>query len=436
MAGRIVVHPDVPDDASPSARTHSWFAVIWLIYLIDWADRFAISAVLPAIQKEFTLTDSQLGLMSGSLFLGLAILAVPCGLAVDRFSRKYMITIMTLVWSAATWSTGLARSFSELVLARVLVGAGEAGYNPAGYALISAWYPAHLRGTMVGLFNMAQPLGVGLGVIAAGQLATHFGWRAVFGVLAAPGIILALIMLFAPDYKTRSGGQPYAGTVSPGIGETLGFIASNRTLQMIYLAQLPITLYIMSIAIWGPTFFVRYYSISMAEAATAVGIVTMIAGMGALFGGILSDRVSRGNPRARVTVCLLYLAVPLVLHSVAIIGSLHGLPLGLNIAVFAVGQFFAAANWGTLVAAGMDQSPLQYRATVQSFLPLFQALAALCAGVGSGMLSDHIGLPMALETILILGMLSGMLLLYVARSTYDRDHRLQDGLGKFSPELE
>ena len=94
---------------------------------------------------------------------------------------------------------------ASLLAARILVGAGEAGYNPAGYALIAAWYPQRLRGTMVGLFNMAQPLGVGLGLIMGGRIpgCSSFGWRAVFGVLALPGIVLALLMLFAPDYKTR-----------------------------------------------------------------------------------------------------------------------------------------------------------------------------------------------------------------------------------------
>ena len=99
------------EEVTPTLTTHSWFSVIWIIYLIDYADRFAISAVLPAIQQEFALSDTQLGLMSSALFFGLALLAVPCGLAVDRFSRKYMITTMTLVWSLATWSTGLAKSF-------------------------------------------------------------------------------------------------------------------------------------------------------------------------------------------------------------------------------------------------------------------------------------------------------------------------------------
>ena len=423
-------------EAQPTVTTHSWFAVIWMIYLIDYADRFAVSAVLPAIQQEFTLSDAQLGLMSGSVFLGLAILAVPCGLAVDRFSRKYMITVMTLIWSVATWSTGLAKSFGGLILARVFVGAGEAGYNPAAYALIAAWYPKRLRGTMVGLFNMAQPLGVGLGIILAGHLAAEFGWRAVFGVLALPGVLLALVMLFAPDYKTKKLDASGTKAVRPGFRDTMRFIAGNRTLQLIYLAQLPISVYIMTTGIWGPTFFVRQYGLSLAGAANAVGMITIIAGFGALCGGLLSDRVSRHCPRSRITICLLYLAVPLVFHSVAIIGSMQGLAWPMFVVTYGFGQFFAAANWGTLVAAGLDQSPPQFRATSQSFLPMFQAIAALGAGVISGLLADSLGLPTAILILLVVGMVGGMLLLNMARKSYDGDQHKQNALGEFAIDLE
>lgn len=425
-----------PDDVTPGLRTHRWFAVIWVIYLFDYADRFAISAVLPSIQQEFTLSDAQLGLMSGSLFLGLALLAVPCGLAVDRYSRKYMISIMTLVWSAATWSTGRAQSFGALIMSRILVGAGEAGYNPAGYALIAAWYPQRLRGTMVGLFNMAQPLGVGLGVILAGHLAAAYGWRGVFGVLAVPGILLAVMMLFAPDYKTSKVDAKGVQAVRPGLLETLRFIRGNRTLQWIYLAQLPITVYMMTCAIWGPTFFVRQYDLTLAAAANAVGLITIIAGCGALCGGWLSDRVARNSPRSRITICLLYLAIPLVFHSAAIVGSMRGLSWSLFVVCYGFGQFFAVANWGSLVAAGLDQSPPQYRATAQSFLPMFQAFASLGAGVFSGLLSDALGLPITLLLLLLVGMAGGMVLLYAARGSYDDDDRKNKLLGQFSVQLE
>jgi len=422
--------------ARPTVKTHAWFGVIWVIYLIDFADRFALSAVLPAIEKEFALNDAQLGLLSGSLHLGLALLAVPCGIAVDRFSRKYMIVLMTAIWSLATWGTGMAKSYGGLVLARVMVGAGEAGYNPAGYALIAAWYPERLRGTMVGLFNMAQPLGIGLGVILAGHLASEFGWRAVFGVLALPGLLLAFVMLFAPDYKTRRVDDSGARIVKPGLAESLRFIAGNRTLQLIYLAQLPITAYIMACGMWGPTFFVRQYQLSLADAASAVGMITIIAGIGALFGGYLSDRVSRNNPKGRITVCLWYLALPLVLHSIAIGGSMQGLSWSFFVICYGAGQFFAAANWGTLVTAGLDQSPPLYRATVQSFLPLFQAVAALGAGIFSGLLSDRFGLAATLWGMLVVGMVSGLLLLAAARNRYDRDFRNKDAIGTFAVEVD
>ena len=210
-----------------SSTRHSWFAIIWLIYLIDYADRFAVSAVLPAIQEEFSLNDAQLGLMSGSLFLGLAVLAVPCGLAVDRFSRKYMITAMTLVWSIATWSTGLAKSFAGLVVARIVVGAGEAGYNPAGYALIAAWYPERMRGTMVGLFNMAQPLGIGLGIVLAGHLTAEFGWRAVFGVLAVSVVCTAFLQ--GVDSGFDGGGQ--GGQIGVADGEQVDIFTTGLSCQ-------------------------------------------------------------------------------------------------------------------------------------------------------------------------------------------------------------
>ena len=188
--------------AMPPLKTNFWFTVIFLIYAVDWADRSLISAVLPSIKEEFGLSDAKVGMMSGFLFIGLGLLAVPTGLLVDRFSRKYMIVIMTSVWSAAIWSMGMATSFAGLAISRLGVGAGEAGYNPAGYALISAWYPRRIRGLMVGIFNIAQPLGGGLGAVLAGWITFHYGWRSVFGIMAIPGFILAALMLFAPDYKT------------------------------------------------------------------------------------------------------------------------------------------------------------------------------------------------------------------------------------------
>jgi MFS family permease len=166
-----------------------------------------------------------------------------------------------------------------------------------------------------------------------------------------------------------------------------------------------------------------------------MGIITVIAGLGALAGGWFSDRVSRGNPGARMTVCLLYLAVPLLLHGVAFLCTMHGLALPLVISLFCIGQFFGTANWGALVAASLDQSPPPYRASCQSFLPMFQAIAALIAGIVSGLLSNTFGLPMTLLGLLVVGMSTAIGLLWAARRHFDADFDRQRQLGTFNVDL-
>lgn len=127
-------NPSETDSASaaPGARIHFWFGVITLIYALDFADRFAVSGILPHLKQEFALSDAQSGLLGGIIYLGLAVFALPSGALVDRWSRKGMIAIMTISWSLATWAAGLAKSFKFLLATRLLVGVGEAGYNLQG----------------------------------------------------------------------------------------------------------------------------------------------------------------------------------------------------------------------------------------------------------------------------------------------------------------
>ena len=365
-------------------KTNFWFTVIFLIYAVDWADRSLIGAVLPSIKEEFGLSDAKVGMMSGFLFIGLGLLALPTGLLVDRFSRKYMIVIMTSVWTPRSGRWGLATSFAGLAISRLGVGAGEAGYNPAGYALISAWYPRRIRGTMVGIFNIAQPLGGGLGAVLAGWVTFHYGWRSVFGIMAIPGFILAAMMLFAPDYKTVKADVRMAQGGKAGALQTLRFILANRTLLLIFLAQLPIVFYIYAATTWSTTFFMRTFNIDVQYAAGLLAVATIFVSMGPAVCGWFSDWLTRGDPRGRITAALILLVIAIAFHSLAYLGPMAGLSLMGSIAAASLGQFCIAGHWGTLVAAGLDLVPIQYRGSCQSFFPLFQSMAAIWAGAARG----------------------------------------------------
>jgi MFS family permease len=415
-------------------KTNLWFTVIFLIYAIDWADRSLISAVLPSIKEEFGLSDAKVGMMSGFLFIGLGLLALPTGVLVDQFSRKYMIVIMTSVWSAASWSMGMATSFTGLAVSRLAVGAGEAGYNPAGYALISAWYPQRIRGTMVGIFNIAQPLGGGLGAVLAGWITFHYGWRSVFGIMAIPGFALAALMLFSPDYKTVKANPRKPGTVNAGPRKTLGFILKNRTLVLIFLAQLPIVFYIYAGTTWTTTFFMRTFDIDVGYAAGLTAVATLFVSVGPAVCGWFSDWLTRGNPAGRITAALILLVIAITFHSVLYVGPMVGISLMGALVAASLGQFCIAGHWGTLVAAGLDLVPLQYRGSCQSFFPLFQSITAIWAGAGAGLLSDWLGLAWAMELTLLIGFSSGFLILWVAQRGYLMDYKRQRALEDYPVE--
>jgi MFS family permease len=438
----IATEPNAVVEAHPAAvsraRTHMWFGLITVIYLFDIADRNVVAAALPAIQKEFALSDGAAGLLGSSLYLTLGLFVVPAGFLVDRWSRKYMIAIMSTLWSVATMATGLASSYASLLISRLFVGLGEAGYNPAGYALIAAWYPERLRGRMVGIFNTAQPIGTIIGIGIGGYIVHHFGWRYVFGLLAIPSLIVGLLILFAPDYRTKKVQQGFTREAKPVKAtplEVLRFIGSNKTLLLVFMAQLPLAFFIVALSVWAPTFFARQFGLDLADASKAVAIVVLAAAIGPIVGGWLSDRLSARQLHGRITATLLLLAVAFVFYTAGFLGKAYlGMGLGATLTVLAVAQFSFAGHWGSLVAAGLDLVPPHYRGTCQSFLPLCQALTGSWSAGAVGLLSDQMGLSVALQVAMVGGIAIASILLLLAVRTYASDHSRRKAMGAFALE--
>jgi MFS transporter, Spinster family, sphingosine-1-phosphate transporter len=418
----------------PRWKANFWLAVITLIYILDMADRNIVAAILPALKKEFALSDASSGLIAGILYLSMFLLVVPCGLLVDKWSRKYLITIMVSLWSAATWVTGLTTNYGQLLLARLGVGAGEAGYNPASYALIGAWFPPKQRATKVGVFSMGQTLGVILGLGVAGMIAHYWGWRYVFGVFAVPGFILAILMLFAPDYKTKKVEAGIKQEEKVSIGEIFRYILSTRTLLLVFIVQLPVTLFIIGFVTWAPSFYGRCWNLNMAQAGQINMLAAALFWPGPWFGGWLSDKLAAGNPKGRITAALICLAIPIVLYTAGFWGGHYKINIIVVFAFLTLAQFFFSGNWSSLVAASLDLVPLPYRGTCQSLLLLFQTSVAFFAGAVIGAISDKVGLPLALWISMIVLCGLALLILLMTYKTYNRDFEKKDAAGKFELE--
>lgn len=419
----------------PRWKANFWLFVVTVIYILDMADRNIVSAVLPALKKEFALTDASSGLIGGIMYLSMFLLVVPCGLLVDKWSRKYMITIMVTVWSAATWVTSMATNYTQLLLARLGVGAGEAGYNPASYALIGAWFPPKQRATKVGIFTLGQTLGSIVGFGVAGMIAHYWGWRYVFGVFAVPGFILAILMLFAPDYKTKKVEAGIKKEEKIGIGEIFKYILSTRTLLLVFIVQLPIALYIVGLQVWIPSFYVRIWNLNMAQAGQVVMLAAAIYCLGPWFGGWLSDKLAKGNPKGRITAALICLGLPMVFYTIGLLGGHYKINLIVVFAAMTLAQFFYSGHFSSLIAAALDLVPPPYRGTCQSLIVIFQTSVAFIAGAVIGAISDKVGLPLALWICMIVFCSLALLILLMTYKTYNRDFEKKETVGKFELEV-
>lgn len=112
-----------------------------------------------------------------------------------------MIFLMGVVWSLSTLLGGFATSFSLLLIARMLCGFGEAGYQPAGQSLLTACFPRKFRATATAIVTCGMTIGAPIGLVVGAFVAEHWGWRHAFGVVAVPGLLLSFLALRMHDFR-------------------------------------------------------------------------------------------------------------------------------------------------------------------------------------------------------------------------------------------
>ena len=419
---------NVPELEMPAWKANFWFAILWLIMLVDAMDRQCVTVIFPALKSAFQLTDAQLGLVGSITGLTISVLVFPVAIIVDKWSRSKMITLMVAFWSFATFATGLAKGFYSLLAARLAVGVGEAGYGAAGFSLISAYYPQKRRGLMIGLFQSAAILGVAAGVGIGGFIAVKYGWRSVFGILAVPGLLLALLAWFLPDFKTMRIEQDQEKEVKPTIKEVLKYIIETPTLLMVYLGAVAVYVAFSTFAMWTPTFFGRTFSLNMKDAGQVTALVTLLSWPGSPIGGWLGDRFLKITKKGRLLSAGIGVFLFLLFISLAL--QAHGFPY--VVILWTIAVFFLISYTSNLIAITQDLVPPYFRSISYSFIPLFQQLlAGVWAPMIAGALSDRYGLNYALQVIAIFSALVSLILFIVASRFYEKDLEKITRLGKF-----
>jgi MFS family permease len=311
-----------------------------LLYMMNYMDRAVLSAVLEPLRLDLGLNDTRAGVLGTIFMICIALFSFPVAFLVDRWSRRKAVGIMAITWSVFTYITGLGRSFIGVIIPRALVAVGESGFSSGGTAMIAVAYPVESRSRVMSIFNLSIPLGGALGVILAGYLSAQFGgWRTPFFVFAIPGIILGIAAFFLKDYKTAD--------ELDNSGKRRGFISSAvalfriPTLKWFYIGFGMRNLMAFSVMGWTVAYVMRSRGIAEDRAGLILGIVSLMAIVGAPLGGFLADLWQKRNSRGRMYVP----AIADLLGAAVAIGAFA---LDLK----AIG-FVLFIIWGMLATAGL-----------------------------------------------------------------------------------
>lgn len=287
-----------PGPSSSDNRARFTLALLMLIYMSDYADRTILTSMINFIKRDWNITDTQAGWLFSVILLFITIFTIPASIIIDRWSRRKMIAIMTLCWSLATLACAFAANFTQLLAARAMIGIGEAGYAPAGAALISAAYSERKRARALGTWNAAIPLGIGLGMAAGGYIAGKWGWQHAFGLVAIPGMVLAAASWFLPDYAT----------VRPEDSQGRGGNFLSRGYRLLLIPSLVLTYmgFAMNVSAtsamitWLPAYFERTGMTKAGGGGALASPLFALVVIGAPLGGLLADRWQRRRKNARL----------------------------------------------------------------------------------------------------------------------------------------
>lgn len=200
--------PEMHKGAAAPSRTYRIYVLIVLtiVYTFNFLDRQIMGIVAPAVQADLGLSDSQLGILGGIAFAILyTTLGIPAARLADRYNRVTIISVALALWSGFTALCGTAQNFTQLALARVGVGIGEAGGSPPSHSLISDFYPKEKRAGALAVYALGIPIGVTLAYLAGGWVLQNFGWRMTFLVLGIPGVLFAILLKLTVREPQRGG---------------------------------------------------------------------------------------------------------------------------------------------------------------------------------------------------------------------------------------
>ena len=389
---------------------HPKTALIMLtaLNLLNYIDRNVLFAVQPLVQDEFHITKAQVGYLTSAFLLCYMVAAPFVGPLADRYSRKLIIVIGAIFWSGLTLLTAVTHTYTELLVRHTLVGVGEATFVTIAPTFVADLFAESKRGRILGIFYLAIPVGSAAGYLLGGHLAPQYGWRFPFYIAAAPGFLLALLVLFLKEPKR---GQFDSLEETPERGTILG-LARNPAFLTAALGMAAMTFSLGGIQVWMPQFLYSERHYSLEKANLIFGIIVVVDGvLASLAGGWLGDYLL---PRMKssyyfVSALGMALGVPFMIVALFVQGPLMFPAIG-------IAAFFLLLNTSPLNAAIMNSVGAHIRATAIAVgIFIYHLLGDVPSPTMMGWIADRRSLQTAFILPVIAMVASAAILFYGMR---------------------
>lgn len=419
------------------SQAQAWYAVAVLtIANVSGAiDRQIFTSLVAPVKRDLHLSDTQVSLLSGFGFsVFFAVFGVAIGRLVDRRRRNAIVAAGAAMWSVLTALTGITRTYTQLMLARIGVGVGEATLSPAAVSIIADAFPRRRLGTamstyMLGTFfgsGVAYALGAWMaskanaqGVVSLPIVGDVFPWQTVFFIIGLPGLLVAVLALTMKE-PARTAGDRASAQVP--ISQVVSYMRRNsRTMTALCFGFLFSASVNWGIGMWLQTFFVRTHGWTITQAGSLQGALTLVLGpVGTLLGGWLADRYTqRGVVDGPIRVGMIGAGGMLIFA-----GLYPVLPSPMLVAALLVPvNIFAALPWGAANAAIAEAMPSRMRGQGSA---IFQLIVGLSGGLGptavalitDKVFADDNALRWSLMSFTLVGMTLTLLLLSWGRSAF------------------
>lgn len=299
-----------PVPSSSRSSRYMVVAALFVLSLITYIDRAAISTAKGPMARELSLSDAQMGLVFSLFALGYAAFQIPAGWFADRIGPRRALAILVIAWSVLTSLTGAMTALGPLLFVRFLFGVAEAGAFPGAARVFYNWLPASERGIANGVLFSGGLLGGAIAFPFYAWLLEHYTWRGAFYILGLPGLIWAAAWLFwfrdYPEMGSREASvaaEPAAiATATPAVSpdDEQSFGALLRSPRMLLaMAQYFAGNFTFYICIsWMHPYLLDTYQLSQAQAARYAMVPLLCGATANWVAGFTVDLIYKSRFRA------------------------------------------------------------------------------------------------------------------------------------------